>query len=131
MAPDNFFGRRRTRADLTRAAKAAAREKAMKRIRELLAVGPISVGPIAADLGLSGPTVYSYLCDMAEDGITRRVGDPFGHRPKWELGQECAARLQANGMRPHGAIVVPAVQVGMQRHWMDVALFGPAQGAAA
>lgn len=29
MAPDNFFGRRRTRADLTRAEKAAAREKAM------------------------------------------------------------------------------------------------------
>lgn len=130
MAPGTFFGRRRTRADLSHAAKAEAREKAMQRIRELLAKGPMSVGPLAAVLGLSGPTVYSYLCDMAEDGITRRVGDPFGRRPQWELGQECVARLQANGMRPQGAIVTRAVQMGMQRDPWDVAFFGPARGEA-
>lgn len=128
---DTFFGQRRTRADLSRAAKAAAREQAMQRIHELLANGPMSVGPLAAVLGLSVPTVYSYLCDLAEDGITRRVGDPLGRRPQWELGQECAARLNANGMRPQGAIITRAVQVGMQRDPWDVAFFGPARGAVA
>jgi hypothetical protein len=127
---ENFFGRRRTRADLTRADKAAARDRAMKRIRELLAKGPMSVGPLAADLGLTSPTVYSYLCDMAEDGITRRVGDPFARRPLWELGQEVPERLNSNGMRPHGAVIVPARQVGMKRDPWDVALFGPAPTAA-
>jgi len=126
-----FFTRRRKSVYLTQADKAERRDKALKRIRELLAAGPMSVGPLAAELGLTAPTVYSYLCDMAEDGITRRVGDPFGRRPQWELGQETAARLNSNGMRPQGAIVTRAVQLGMQRDPWDVAFFGPARGAAA
>ncbi|MWL55340.1 hypothetical protein GQL84_23730, partial [Escherichia coli] len=49
----------------------------------------------------------------------------------WELGREELEQPECV-MAPHhqGAVIVPARQVGMERHWMDVALFGPARVAA-
>ena len=47
--------------------------------------------------------------------------------PMWELGVDTKPRrvcAPAEDMPQH-CRVVPARQVGMVRHWMDVALFGP------
>ena len=50
-------------------------------------------------------------------------------RKTWVLNdqaQEIAAQ-RAQAEHSKRACVVPARQIGMQRHWMDVALFGPAR----
>jgi hypothetical protein len=125
------LGRRRAGANLSNAEKLRRRDAACERIRVLLAKQPMSVGAIAADLGLNTGTVYGYLCFMAELGEVRRAGVPGARRPLWELGVEHPAKLEANAVRPQGAVIVPAVQVGMHRDGLVAALFGPARGALA
>jgi hypothetical protein len=122
-------GLRRTGTNMSNAEKLRRRDAACVRIRELLAVQQMSVGAIAATLGLNTGTVYGYLCFLAELGEVRRAGVPGARRPLWELGVEDAAKLEAHAMRPPGVVVVPAVQVGMWRDPLVVALFGPAMGA--
>lgn len=124
-------GLRRAGADLSNAEKLRRRDAACVRIRELLAEQPTSVGAIAAALGLNTGTEHGYLCFLAELGEVRRAGVPGARRPLWELGVEHAAKLEAHALRPQGVVIVPAVQMGMARHWRDVALFGPAHGPTA
>lgn len=116
---------------MSNAEKLRRRDAACMRIRALLAEQPMSVGAIASDLGLNTGTVYGYLCFLAELGEARRAGVPGARRPLWELGVEDAAKLEAHAMRPQGVVVVPAVQMGMWRDPLDVALFGPARGGSA
>lgn len=123
---------------LSNAQRVERRTAACARIRELLAVKPMSVGALAADLTrtlkvtVSTGTVYGYLRFMAELGEARRAGKPGVRQPLWELGQEAQQHLEIYNMRPHGPVIVPAVQVGMQRDDLVAALFGPAgPGAAA
>jgi hypothetical protein len=123
-------GLRRAGTNMSNAEKLRRRDEACVRIRELLAAQPMCVSAIAATLRLNTGTVYGYLCFLAEVGEARRAGVPGARRPMWELGVEDAAKLAAHAMRPQGVVIVPAVQVGMWRDPMDVALFGPAPGCA-
>lgn len=120
-------GLRRAGTNMSNAEKLRRRDEACVRIRELLAARQMSVAVIASELGLSTGTVYGYLCFLAELGEVRRAGNPGARRPLWELGVEDAAKLEAHAMRPPGVVIVPAVQVGMWRDPLDVALFGPAK----
>jgi hypothetical protein len=123
---------RRARAVLSNAEKVARRARAIKRIHELLAEKRMSAYDLAGVLGHSSQLVYDYLRQMAELGEARRSGSYDNRRRElWDLGAEDASKLEVHAMRPQGAVIVPAVQMGMARHWMDVALFGPARGAAA
>jgi hypothetical protein len=124
-------GLRRAGTNISNAEKLRRRDAACVRIREMLAAQQMSVGAIAADLGLNTGTVYGYLGFMAELGEVRRAVVPGARRPLWELGVEDPAKLDVHGMRPQGAVIVPAVQVGMRRDGLVAALFGPARGAAA
>ncbi|WP_371763348.1 hypothetical protein [Massilia sp.] len=124
-------GLRRAGTSMSNAEKLRRRDAACVRIRELLAAKPMSVAVIASELCLNTGTVYGYLCFLAEIGEVRRAGNPGARRPLWELGVEDAAKLEAHAMRPPGVVIVPAVQVGMWRDPLDVALFGPARGGVA
>ena len=118
--------------NISNAAKIALRAQAVTRIRELLGKSRLSVVDLARVLRINSNTVYGYLRYMAEMGEVRRSGEfDTEHREKWELGAEDPEKLNVTEKRPIGAVVVPARQVGMWRDPLDVALFGPAQGAAA
>jgi hypothetical protein len=113
------------------AAKIAMRAEAVKRIRELLGRARLSVVDLARVLRINSNTMYGYLRYMAEIGEVRRSGEfDAERREKWELGTEDPAKLQKHEAKPHGAVIVPARQVGMWRDPLDVALFGPAREAA-
>jgi predicted ArsR family transcriptional regulator len=128
---NTFFGRRKSAANLSNAEKIARRANAIKRFRELLAVRPMTVNELADVVQLPPNTVYQYLCQMAEDGEAQRQGEgAVGRRTRWILGAEEGER-EDHAPRTQGAVIVPAVQVGMWRDPLDVALFGPARGAAA
>lgn len=105
-----------------------------RKIFELLeARGRMPLGEIASELGLNRGTLISYLGTMRGAGIVCR-DDYLDGKPLWTLGEEEAPPKKIG--KPVGELharqaTVPARQVGMFRHWMDVALFGPAQGAAA
>jgi hypothetical protein len=116
---------------ISNAEKIALRNKAVKRITELLGNCPLSVVDLARVLCLNTNTVYGYLRYMAEMGDARRAGtqDAF-HRDLWELGAEDPAKLNAQEVRQHGAVLGPARQVGMWRDDLVAPLFGPARGAA-
>lgn len=104
-----------------------------RKIFELLAEHKqMTRGQIADELGVHRHTLVMYLRYLREDGIVRRNGYLKG-APLWELGEETAPpkrQPRVEEMQQRQASV-PARQVGMFRHWMDVALFGPAQGAVA
>lgn len=103
---------------------AARREAAMADIRELLAGQALSSRDIAQLLEMKSATVYGYLVQMQDEGYVCKTGhlDARG-RQMW--AQDDAPEKQA-GDHSRRAFVVPARQMGIQRHWMDVALFGPA-----
>lgn len=121
------MGIRYNRAGKTAGDHAARRDAAMLAIRELLADQALSSQAIAAQLGLNSCTVYGYLRQLEDEGYVCKTGhqDERG-RQTWV--QDDAPEKQA-GDHARRAFVVPARQMGMQRHWMDVALFGPAPAA--
>jgi len=110
--------------------KIAARERACDSILALLAKKPMTVAEIMAEVKLTDSTVcryMAYLCEMGEVCRSEERG-PF-NRQIWQLGRDGAPpQSKERGNAFSGAKVVPARQVGMQRHWMDVAFFGPARG---
>jgi DNA-binding transcriptional regulator YhcF (GntR family) len=105
----------------------ARREAAMKQIRELLVDEPMSSRTLAAQMDMNSATVYGYLRQLEDEGYVCKTGhqDARG-RQTWM--PDDAPKKQA-GEHARRAFVAPARQVGMQRHWMDVALFGPAPAA--
>lgn len=111
----------------------ARRDAALEQIRELLAEKSMSALDIATKLGVSARTAYGWLMYMKDLGEAHQVDVPDQRgRKLWALGRD-PVTSEIEGVdddRPR-AWIVPARQVGMFRHWMDVALFGPAQGAAA
>jgi hypothetical protein len=121
-----------TKGGLSNAQKIALRSAAVKRIGELLDKCPLSAVDLAKVLRINSNTAYGYLRYMAEMGEVRRTGKfDASRRELWELGAEDPARLEVREARSNGATIVPACQVGMWRDPLDVALFGPARGAAA
>jgi predicted ArsR family transcriptional regulator len=128
---DTFFGRRKSAANLSNVEKIARRANAIARFRELLAVRPMTVNELAAVVQLPPNTTYQYLCQMAEDGEAQRQGEgAVGRQTRWILGADKDAQDESHPSRAHGAVIVPARQVGMKRNPWDVALFGPAPTAA-
>jgi len=107
----------------------AARERACDSILALLAEKPRTVAELMAELSLTDSTVCRYLNYLAEMGEVCRSEErgPF-NRQIWRLGSDGAPPdKKERGNAFSGAKVVPARQIGMQRHPQDVAFFGPAR----
>lgn len=108
------------------------REAAIKRIGELLAERPMLVTDVAHQLGMVRDTVSHYMTSMEELGLAHRTGKRVRTGMLWAAGEKPAAveRQAAVEEDEERAVkTVPAVQEGRKRHWMDVALFGPARAA--
>lgn len=111
----------------------ARRDAGLEQIRELLAEKPMSAGDLAAQLGVSMHTAYGWLVYMRDLGDAHQVDMP-DHRGRklWALGRDpVTSGIEGVDDDAPKAWIAPARQIGMFRHWMDVALFGPAKGAAA
>lgn len=84
-----------------------------------LQAGPQNAEALAVKLGVAGSTVRARLSQMILDGVAHRVTDcssgTLGSRHTYYLGAG-----EPTGQR--AATTYPSVG----RHWMDVALFGPA-----
>jgi hypothetical protein len=106
----------------------ARRDAAIERLREALAEKPLSRAELAVVLGIPARTVYGYLCSLQEVGEVYQMDhtDEKG-RKVWALDNaQHAASSRGADEHQKRAWIVPARQMGMPRHWMDVALFGPA-----
>jgi hypothetical protein len=111
------------------------REESVKRIAELLTQGRKTMREIAAACHLKRETARGHMIYMETQGLAHRTGQYAGmNQEYWEGGEgpapgegvPAAAERREQGFVPKRPRV-PAQQVGMKRHWMDVALFGPAQ----
>ncbi len=112
----------------------ARRDAALVRIRDLLAEKPHSRVDLAIALGIPSPTVYGYLCQLQEqDEVYQMDHKDEKGRAVWALENDAeqAGVSRAAAEHQKRAWIVPARQMGMFRHWMDVALFEPAKGATA
>lgn len=110
--------------------QAARRAEAIEQMQTMLAERPMSCFDLAASIGVPAGTVYGYLRTLEEEGEVYQLDGTDGRgRKTWAADSEAKRiatdRTQAKHERR--VWVVPARQIGMQRHWMDVALFGPAQ----
>lgn len=116
----------------------AARAASVARIKELLAIEPMTaaqlVDVLGAELQVVRATVFGYMRHMHKgERSIRPAGATRGRAELWELGTDLALPEEGEELDRKFArrcVTVPARQVGMQRHWMDVALFGPAREAA-
>jgi hypothetical protein len=124
---------RKSPTNLSNAEKVARRDIAIERITEMLAVSPRTVIGMAAELDIPWNTVYGYMRFMQEVGDAHQTGRfDGGRRELWAAGRaKPGQEVDVPDDNPRRAWITPARQVGMFRHWMDEALFGPAQGAAA
>lgn len=119
------------------AVKLARREAACARILELLEDGPMAAAVLSEQIGVLKTTTYSYLRYMSIDlrSVHRTSQLDEQRRETWALGEDLNLPTREEMMDASFAQrqrTVPAKQVGMERHWLDVALFGaPAQGARA
>lgn len=111
----------------------ARRDAAIEQIRTMLTEKRMSALDVAAQLGVSTSTAYGWLMYMKDLAEVHQVDEP-DHRGRklWVLGRDpLTSGIEGIDDDAPRAWIVPARQVGMFRHWMDEALFGPAQGAAA
>lgn len=105
----------------------ARREAGIEQIRAMLAEQRMSVFDVAAQLGVSDSTAYGWLTYLKDLGEAHQEDAPGG-RKLWVFGRDpVTSEVEGCDDDAPRAWIVPARQVGMQRHWMDVALFGPAQ----
>lgn len=112
--------------------KLAHRERACDQIHALLAEKPRTVAEIADALKVKEGMAHRYLAYLAEMGEACRQAERGpNNRQIWQAGRDGVAKDEHRPSTAFSGVkVVPARQVGMWRHWMDVALFGPAPGAA-
>jgi hypothetical protein len=109
----------------------ARRDEALEQIRLMLTDQRMSALDVATALAEPAPTVYGWLVYMRDLGEAHQVAAPGG-RKLWVLGRDpVTSEIEGVDENAQRAWIVPARQVGMFRHWMDVAFFGPAKGAAA
>lgn len=119
----------------SKAEREAARVDGLARIKLLLAVEPLTAAELAEQLGVPRGTAFGYLRVLHK---TERVVQPLAEQRAraalWALGADpslpAPTEVHERGFVPKRPCAA-AQQIGMHRHWMDVALFGPAQGAAA
>jgi hypothetical protein len=112
----------------------ARREAAIQKIRDVLTKRPMTAIELAVYIDLPTRTVYGYLARLQDLGEAYQMdGTDERGRKTWAMdddAQKIAADRAANEHSKR-AWITPARQMGMKRHWMDEALFGPARGAAA
>jgi DNA-binding transcriptional regulator YhcF (GntR family) len=110
------------------ATRTAQRAAGMQKVHAQLAGQELSSSAIAAQLGLNTSTVYGYLRQLEEEGYVRKTGaQDAGGRQTW--AQDNATRKMDNNHASR-ARITPARQIGMRRHWLVEALFGPARNVA-
>lgn len=118
----------------SKAEQQAAREACVLRIRDLLAIEPRTAAELVAALHTTRGTMFGYLRYMHKVARTiRPLTEERNRAMLWALGADPELLVVGESVefvsmpkRPTGK----ARQIGMQRHWMDVALFGPAAHAA-
>jgi predicted transcriptional regulator len=105
------------------------KDAAIKRVLALLEQKPHSCFDISGVLKIPAATVYDYLHQLEAEGVVFAMQslDRRG-RKVWTLDKTADLEVSDRVMAEHAKRCsrVPARQMGMQRHWMDVALFGPA-----
>ena len=104
------------------------REKALARVRAMLAAGPVTAHAVCVELGMArgaGHRLLKHLAVHDEAHPTRALDAK--RRELWAAG---AGEDQRKGAAVKIAIV-RAQQVGVCRDPLVAALFGPAEGAAA
>jgi hypothetical protein len=103
---------------------AVRRDAKMDQLIELLKSKRMSSVDVAEALGVSRGSAHDYLRRLDESGEAKRTGTRDQYRRElWTFGS--AVEI------PAGVTIVPARQIGMFRHWLDIAFFGPATGGAA
>lgn len=112
-----------------RADRVARRAAAIKRLGELLRVGPMTAIEVSDALKVHESTAFSYLHKMERELRTvRRSGAMKGLRELWELGADPQLPVTDEprnlGSTPQRG-TVPAQQCGMWRDPLVSALFGP------
>jgi hypothetical protein len=100
----------------------AKREQSIERIGKLLAVRPMTVPEVAEACAMPRETARGHLMYMEGQDLAHRTRDKVGQRALWAAGETPAECCRTSAVR---------TVVNVHRHWMDVALFGPAQGACA
>lgn len=114
---------------IPRPTRAAARDHAIERIRELLMLGPASRATICEAIGLNENTCSMYLGYMRKELRLIRVSErkSFVKALEWELGEDPSLPPEDSPTQSS----VPARQLGIARDPLVAALFGPAAQAAA
>lgn len=114
----------------TKHQRIAARAEAAKQIAALLAIEPMTIAEIVAELGMSRSTIFSYMRHMHEKLLTiRKLDESRDGSLLWTTGPDPA--IQAKDEEFDKRMVekryaVQAHQIGMQRDYLVAALFGPA-----
>lgn len=112
-------------------ARVDVRAACLARIKELLTTGPMSAGDLVAQLLVTRSTAFGYIRFMHKmDRTIRTVAGTEGRAALWTLGEDPTLPDIDQVIDGEVRRMVPARQIGVARHWMDVALFGPAQVAA-
>lgn len=113
----------------------AARAAAVATITEHLEEGPKTASELLLAVGCLRPTLSNYLRYMHQQLRLIHMTGTYRNRGElWALGADLSLPALDEELDQIIAVkrgVGPARQLGMWRHWMDVALFGPAQGVAA
>jgi hypothetical protein len=115
------------------AAEIAQRQEHRAKIRALLADREMFTVDIALAVGVAAREAYSLLNTMHGAGEIRSAGTRsrrLGN--KWMLDLDQDTTPEDIAAEREGQVrIVNARQIGIARHWMDVALFGPAGDAGA
>jgi hypothetical protein len=108
------------------------------KLLELLAAAPSTVDDLVRFTGYSSSMVRARLNDLRSTGRAYRKSEPSpiwgGLQHVWHIGTTTVAMPALPRARDLGASVMKPRQATVKdypafhhRHWMDVALFGPAQ----
>jgi hypothetical protein len=108
----------------------AARLVGLANIQALLAVEPLTAAELADQLVIPRATVFGYLRVLHKnERVVLPLIETRDRAVLWALGTDLTlpppAEASEQGFVPKRPRV-KATQIGMHRHWMDVALFGPA-----
>jgi hypothetical protein len=108
----------------------AARAAAVATIIQQLESGPKTAADLFPLLGCLRPTLSNYLRYMHKQlRLIHMTGEYRNRGEVWALGADPALPAADDELDKIIAVkrgIGPARQIGMFRHWMDVALFGPA-----
>lgn len=109
------------------------REKALARVRTMLAAGPVTAHDICVELGMARGAGNRLLKHLAVDGQAHPTGKfDEKRRELWAdgPGEPGTMRQSLRKGVVRDVAIVRAEQVGARRDELVAALFGPARGVA-